>query len=79
MDNIKNDKYYVLKALENIKIIQKYISNKTYDDFSNDDELIDAIMFRLIQLIENVKSFRIVLKNKIAIYLGVKLLGLEMA
>ena len=43
-------------ALDNIRVIQKYIHNKTYDDFISDDELIDAVMFRLIQLIENIKK-----------------------
>lgn len=56
MDNIKNDHYYAQKALDNILVIQKYINNKSYDDFINDDELIDAIMFRLVQLIENIKN-----------------------
>ena len=56
MDNRKNDNYYALKALDNIRVIQKYIHNKTYDDFISDDELIDAVMFRLVQLIENIKK-----------------------
>lgn len=56
MDNKKNDKYYALKAKENINTIQRYIGNKTYDEFMSDEELIDAIMFRLVQLIENIKN-----------------------
>ena len=55
MDN-KDDKYYASKAVENIKAIQKYIGNKTYDEFMSDEELIDAIMFRLVQLVENIKN-----------------------
>ena len=64
MDNIKNDKYFALKATENIKVIQKYISNKTYEDFIADGELIDAIMFRLIQVVENIKNLSIEFKDK---------------
>lgn len=56
MDNAKNDKYYALKIVENIDAIQNYISNKTYEEFLNDGELIDAIMFRFVQLIENIKN-----------------------
>lgn len=56
MDNNKNDKYYASKANENIIMIQKYIGKKSYEEFLSDDELIDAIMFRLIQLVENVKN-----------------------
>ena len=56
MDNTKNDKYYASKAIENISIITEYISGKNYDEFIGDDELVDAVMFRLIQLIENIKN-----------------------
>ena len=56
MDNLKNDRYYVSKANENIKVIQRYIGHKTYEEFISDEELIDAIMFRLVQLIENIKN-----------------------
>ena len=56
MDNKKNDRYYAEKAMESIQIIGKYIGDKTYDEFMADNELIDAIMFRLVQLIENVKN-----------------------
>lgn len=64
MDNKKNDQYYALKAIENILIIQKYISNKTYEEFIFDDQLIDAIMFRLIQLVENIKDISKDFKNR---------------
>ena len=32
------------------------MSAKTYEEFLSDDELIDAVMFRLIQLVENIKN-----------------------
>ena len=56
MDNVKNDKYYATKAIDSIKTISKYINNKSYEEFVSDDELVDAVMFRLIQLIENIKN-----------------------
>ncbi len=56
MDNKKNDGYYASKALENIDVIQKYIGCKNYDEFMADEKLVDAIMFRLVQLVENVKN-----------------------
>ena len=55
MDNRKNDKYYAEKTIENIDVITKYIKGKSYDEFLADSELMDAIMFRLVQMIENVK------------------------
>ena len=56
MDNIKKDKYYFEKALADLNAIEKYFDNKTYDEFMSDELLIDAIMFRLVQLVENVKE-----------------------
>ena len=56
MDNRKNNKYYAQKAIEQTDAIDKYISNKNYDEFVSDEELIDAVMFRLIQMVENIKN-----------------------
>ena len=56
MDNIKDDKYYAQKALNNILAIEKYVLDISYDQFISDDELIDAVMFRFIQLVENIKN-----------------------
>ena len=64
MDNLKNDKYYASKANENIKAIQRYIGNKTYEEFIFDEKLIDAIVFRLVQLIENIKNLSNEFKRK---------------
>ena len=64
MDNVKNDSYYAQLIIDNIKAIQKYLGNKTYDEFLNDEQLIDAVMFRLIQLIENIKNISTEFKEK---------------
>ena len=56
MDNVKDNKYYANKAIESIEIIERYICDKNYEEFLRNEELIDAIMFRLIQMIENVKN-----------------------
>ena len=64
MDNVKNDSYYAQLIIDNIKVIQKYLGNKTYDEFLNDEQLIDAVMFRLIQLIENIKNISTEFKEK---------------
>ena len=60
MDNKKTDAYYAEKAIVNIQTIEKYINGKSYQDFLSDEELIDAIMFRLVQLIENVKNISLI-------------------
>ena len=56
MDNNKNDNYYIEKALNEIDVIIKYTAGKTYDEFMSDETIIDATMFRLVQMIENIKN-----------------------
>mgnify|MGYP003442061811 CR=1 FL=1 len=56
MDNVKTDKYYFEKAINDIDAVEKYFDHKTYEEFMADSMLIDAIMFRLVQLIENIKK-----------------------
>ena len=57
MNNIKNDKYYILKTINEIQILKEYTKDiKHYDDFVSDEKGLDAIMFRLIQMIENIKN-----------------------
>lgn len=63
MDSKKNDKYYAEKAVEQIDIINKYIDSKKYDEFISNDQLVDAILFRLVQLVENIKNLSIEVKE----------------
>ena len=56
MDNKKNDCYYFSKIVENIATIKKYFNNATYEEFLSDEKKMDSIMFRFVQLIENIKS-----------------------
>jgi len=55
MDN-KDDKFYIDRALNEINMIINYTNNKTYLEFVNDIQALDATMFRLIQLIEHIKN-----------------------
>lgn len=64
MDNVKDDKYYAKLILENISAIRRYISNKNYNQFMEDEKLIDAVLFRFIQMIENIKNISIEFKNE---------------
>ena len=56
MKNPKNDPYYMKKALIEIGYLEKYCSGLSYDEFLLDSKTNDAIMFRLVQLIENIKK-----------------------
>ena len=52
----KQDSYYLNKALTDINAIIRYTRNLSYDEFVSDEKTIDSVMFRLIQLIENIKN-----------------------
>ena len=56
MNNLKNDSYYVGKALEQVNIIYEHFKGvESLDELIADDVRLDAIMFRLIQLVEQIK------------------------
>ena len=63
MDNKKNDIYFAKKAIEQIVTINRYVGGKTYDEFISDDQLVDAVMFRLVQMIENIKNVSVDFKE----------------
>ena len=50
--------------LKDIDKIEQYTKDISYDEFINDELLIDALMFRLVQMIENIKKLSIVFKNQ---------------
>ncbi|MBO7615188.1 MAG: DUF86 domain-containing protein [Bacilli bacterium] len=64
MDNLKNDNYYAEKAIEQINVINDYVKSKSYEDFICDNQLVDAVMFRLIQMIENIRKISTNFKTK---------------
>ena len=64
MDNRKDDKYFIRKIVENIDAIILYTKDISYDDFVSDSKLIDATMFRLIQMGENINRLSLEYKTK---------------
>ena len=56
MNNIKTDSYYKDKILEDINKIIEYTDSLNYQLFICDELVVDAVLFRLIQISENVKK-----------------------
>lgn len=56
MNNIKTDSYYKNKILEDINKIIEYTDGLSYQVFACDEKVVDAVLFRLIQISENVKK-----------------------
>ena len=63
MDNKKTDSYYIGKIIENIDFIFLHTNNLSIEDITNDELLLDSIMFRFIQISENVKKLSDEYKN----------------
>ena len=59
----KDDKYYMSQALEEIKIIIEYTLGISKEEFLKDRKTVDAVVFRLQQMIEHVKSISKEFKN----------------
>ena len=53
--NDKNDAYYMEKALVEIGVIINYTKGLSYEEFMSDGKNIDATIFRLEQMIEQIK------------------------
>ena len=62
--NTKTDFHYIKKTLENINVIITYTKNLTYKEFIENDLVIDATMFRLVQMAENINRISQNFKNQ---------------
>lgn len=53
MDNLKNDRYYLEKILTDLSFILAHTDGITKEEFTENEILIDSVLFRLIQVSEN--------------------------
>ena len=67
MDNIKNDAYYLSRILADIEFLIAHTNHVVWENFGEDEVLLDSVMFRLIQISENAArlsdEFKIAYKN----------------
>ena len=56
MDNQKNNYYHADKILKDIRFLVKHTKGITFDELVANEVLIDSIMFRFIQIHENIKK-----------------------
>ena len=56
MDNAKNDAYYVQKIKGDTAFITKHMANVEIEELSNNEVLLDSMLFRMIQISENAKK-----------------------
>lgn len=62
MNNKKDDSYFLNKLNKDIDFIIEHTKNVTMDVLQRDEVLLDSMMFRLIQISENVKCLSDVFK-----------------
>ena len=56
MDNIKDDKYYLEKIIDDIKFIQAQIKGMNVKEFDENELINSAVNFKFIQISENAKK-----------------------
>ena len=64
MDNVKDDKYYLRKIIENVDFILQHTSGMELQDLKTDEVLVDSVMFRFIQIAEEAQSLSACFKDK---------------
>ncbi len=55
MDRVKNDKYYLDKVIKDITYLLKVTKDKNIKELEDNEMLLDSVMFRFIQISENLK------------------------
>ncbi len=56
MDNIKDDRYYIQRIIENIDVVLRNTDGLTFDQMKVNEILMDSVMFRFIQIAEAAQS-----------------------
>ena len=64
MNNHKDDNYYIEKVVEDLLFINKHMKEVTMKQLKNNEILLDSMLFRLIQIQENIKKLTIEFKMK---------------
>lgn len=64
MDNIKDDKYYLRKIIENIDFVLLKTNEMSLNQIKENELLIDSVMFRFIQIAEAAQELSPSFKEK---------------
>lgn len=64
MDNIKDDKYYLGKILSDVSFVILHTKGRSLEEFSQDEVLVDCVLFRLIQIAENAAKLTTAFKSE---------------
>ena len=53
MDNVKDDHYFLEKITSDLKFVIDHTQGMTQEEMTENDLLIDSVMFRIVQVAEN--------------------------
>ena len=53
MDNVKDDSYFLEKITSDLKFVIDHTQGMTQEEMTENDLLIDSVMFRIVQVAEN--------------------------
>ena len=53
MDNVKDDRYFLEKITSDLKFVIDHTQGMTQEEMTENDLLIDSVMFRIVQVAEN--------------------------
>lgn len=70
MDNIKNDSYYIQKIIKDLTFVTSQMQNVDIDELNANEILPDSMLFRMIQISENSKSYPTNTRKITALFLG---------
>lgn len=56
MDNLKNDHYYIQRVLQDLEFIVTHMENVDLEELNRNEILLDSMLFRMIQISENVRK-----------------------
>lgn len=73
----KGDIYYIQKVIKDLEFVMDHTKNISQSDFENDEVLQDSIMFRFIQISENIKKLSITFKDSNALIPWNQIIGLR--
>lgn len=56
MDNLKNNDYYIQKIKQDLEFIVVHMQDVDLEELNANEILLDSMLFRMIQISENVKN-----------------------
>ena len=64
MDNVKDNSYYLSKILTDVSFVIAHTQEITLEDLTQNEVLLDSVMFRMVQIAESASKLTTEFKRK---------------